>query len=60
MSPPPDDQEAALPTDSSKADITARVDERLRGLDDAPIDEHAAIYDAVHHDLADALGPTGS
>ncbi len=35
--------------------VLERTEDRLAGLDDAPVDEHLVIYDAVLRDLGDAL-----
>ncbi len=40
-----------FPTDSR---VAAALD-RLPGLDDVPVEEHPAVYAAVHSDLRDAL-----
>lgn len=32
-----------------------RTEQRLRALDDTPVDEHVPIYDAVQRDLDEAL-----
>lgn len=54
-------------TDSTNQDVTStgheRVDailERLHGLDDQPVEQHAAVYHEVHDELRTYLEQAGT
>lgn len=51
----PADEEEVTVQDRAPTDVGERIDEQLRTLDDAAVDEHAAVYQQVHGDLAAAL-----
>ena len=48
----PDEPEPPPAADGGPLD---RTEQRLRALDDTPVDEHVPIYDAVQRDLDEAL-----
>lgn len=51
-----DDHAAAAHTGHERVDAAI---ERLRDLDDLPVDEHAAVYGAVHEELRASLTEAG-
>lgn len=43
------------PQDSSGTPATENARERLQALDDAPLEEHVAVYEDVHRRLQEGL-----